>query len=393
MSKRRGSGKPSRSGGVLLTLFGLPFLAVGCFATYQAASLLWLWQDVQSWTEAQARITHVDLKVHRGEDSNTYEVVCDYTYEFDGNKYEGDSVGLETGSDNIGDWHKLTHEKLKTAYERNEPVRCYVDPHRPEHAVLFRELRPSMLMFWLAFAVVFSTAGVSLVAGGIYARRSAVRTANLRSANPRQPWLWKKEWADGTIRAATGLRALVMWGVAIFWNGLSWPMVGLLLPEAVGRGGQYWTLIFLIFPVIGIGFLVAAVRRTMQHVRFGRSTLQLKTLPGVIGGRLTGDLMLCGKLGALQAVDVALSCRRRETTGSGDNRRTRTTTLWEAARHYDSVSVFSQNQASVSIAFDIPPGQRPSSNDIDWLVKVTAPVPGVNVNLEFNVPVFRTGRG
>jgi hypothetical protein len=392
MSKRHGADKRGRVGGVLLTIFGLPFLAVGCFATYRTASLLWSWQDARGWTETEARVSHVDLEIHSDSDGSTYEVVCNYTYEFDGNEYSGERVGLDSGADNIGDWQQRTHQKLQNAYERNEPIRCYVDPDQPARSVLFRELRLGILLLWLAFSVVFSTAGLAMAVGGTRARRAAVRAASQRSANPGKPWLWKQEWAGGTIRAATGLKALALWGAAVFWNGISWPLAALLLPEAVGREGQYWTLVFLLFPLIGLGLLVAAVRQTMQHLKFGRSHLQLKTLPGVIGGRLAADLVLRGKLGALQSIDVALRCVLEETTGSGDNRGTSKTTLWEDARRYDSVSVFSHNQASVSIDFEIPAGQRPSSDDIDWIVKVTAPVRGVNVDLEFNVPVFRIGR-
>jgi hypothetical protein len=80
------------------------------------------------------------------------------------------------------------------------------------------------------------------------------------------------------------------------------------------------------------------------------------------------------------------------TTGSGDNRSTRKETLWEDTRRFDHLSVFGQNQVSVAVEFQIPEGQRSSSDDIDWVLKATGAIPGVDVDLEFNVPVYKVKR-
>ena len=76
MSKSRRSSTRSRKLDLLLLLAGVLFFSFGCFATYRAAALVWLWRQVQSWTEVRARITGVDLEVHSGDDTDTYEVVC-----------------------------------------------------------------------------------------------------------------------------------------------------------------------------------------------------------------------------------------------------------------------------------------------------------------------------
>jgi hypothetical protein len=179
------------------------------------------------------------------------------------------------------------------------------------------------------------------------------------------------------------------WAITIFWNGISWAVGGLVVFDAVLREGQYWMVIFLLFSVIGCVLLVYAVRQTIQHFKFGRSYLQLKTHPGVIGGKLAGDLALRGRLRAVRALSVTLRCVQSVTTGSGDNRRTTKKTLWEDTREYDGVALFDHDALSLALEFQIPDNQRSSSDDIDWVLAVTGAVPGVDVNLEFTVPVFR----
>lgn len=392
MTKSRRKRKRPGAGGLFLVVFGLPFLAVGCFATYRTVALLWRWQEAKGWLEVEARITSVDLEIHTDDDGSTYQAACSYVYEFDGTQYESDRVGLERGGDSIGDWQQTTHERLKIAHEQSQPIPCYVDPARPERAVLFRDLRPKLLGFWVGFAAVFTTAGLAMVVGGAYARRVAAKGEELRARHPRKPWLWKGEWTSGTVRSGTQLKALVSWAAAVFWNGISWPAVTLVVTDAVLSEGRYWMSIFVVFPLIGVWLLVRAVRQTIQHFKFGRSYLQLKTLPGVIGGKLSGDLVLRGRLRALRAVDVALRCVRTVTTGSGDNRSTRKETLWEDTKQFDRLSVFGQNQVSVAVEFQIPEGQRSSSDDIDWVLKATGAVPGVDVDLEFSVPVYKVKR-
>jgi hypothetical protein len=226
--------RQTKRGGVgplFLTLFGLPFLAVGVFATYRTAALLWTWHEAKGWVAVEAHVTSVDLEVHSDEDGSTFEAACRYTYEFNGVQYAGDRVGLEQGADNIGDWQKTVHQKLKLAFEKGQPVTCYVDPAHPQRAVLFRELRLAMLGFWLAFGAVFSTAGLAMVFGGAFARRSDAKRKELRARNPRKPWLWRPEWAAGVVRPETGLKVLAAWQ-----RGRS-PSSG---TESPGRSAGWW---------------------------------------------------------------------------------------------------------------------------------------------------------
>ncbi len=392
--KKLSAARAGKKGGLLLALFGLPFLAFGCFALYQTASLLTEWQSAKQWVETPADILSVDLEQHHDSDGGTtYEAVCTYRYAFEGEAYRSDRVGLKGGSDNIGDWQQVTHAKLKAAQEQGEHVICYVNPNYPKMAVLFRELRPGMLGLWFGFGAVFATAGIGLVCAGIYAKGAAAKADCLRNMHPDQPWMWNENWARARIPAATKLKAVTLWIITIFWNGISSTVVFLIVAEAVLKEHQYWLLIFLIFPLIGIGLLIAAIRATIRHFKFGRSCLELKTLPGIIGGHFRGNLVLAGKIADLRTVDATLTCVRSVTTGTGKHRSTTKTTLWETTEQIEAVSVFRSDRASLPIDFEIPEGSQPSDdsdvrNKVDWTLKTTADLPGVDLNLEFKVPVF-----
>jgi len=390
------SGKqPSNRIGLILSLFGLPFFCFGSFAAYKTVALLTTWHAAKNWVEVDADITSVELEEHRDDDSTTFEVLCTYVYSFQGTSCDGDRVGLDSGADNIGSWQQDTFRRLKQHQDRGEPVICFVDPGQPGRAVLDRKLRPAMVALWLVFATVFSVAGVGMIGGGIHLRRAAGKAEGLRAAHPDQPWMWNEQWAQGRLQAGTMLKTLMFWGIAIFWNGISSTVVFLLVPEVVMRERQYWALAFLVFPLIGLVLVILAIRQTVVHLKFGRSHFQLKTLPGLVGGHLRGDMILHGSLGRLQTVNVTLCCIESVTTGSGKNSSTHTNTLWKQTKQYDAEPVFSQNQASTAVEFQIPHDCRSTDDSqprrrIKWVLQATADVPGVDLSLSFDVPVFRT---
>ena len=184
MSKRRNKRKRVRRDGVFLLVFGLGFFAFGVFMACHTVSLFRLWQDAKSWVAVDARIESVDLEVVTDEDGDTYKVTCHYVYEFDGACFEGDRVGLEGAADNVGDWQRATHRKLKAAHEEDRPVTCYVDPAHPERAILRRELRPGMVALFIVFAVVFLAVGAGVTIAGVSLVREAIKASRPPEAGP-----------------------------------------------------------------------------------------------------------------------------------------------------------------------------------------------------------------
>jgi hypothetical protein len=79
-------------------------------------------------------------------------------------------------------------------------------------------------------------------------------------------------------------------GFAIFWNAISSPVLFAFQGE-LARGNQMrW--IALLFPLVGLGLLVWAMRQTLGWRRFGMTLLGLDPFPGAIGGDVGGTVEL-----------------------------------------------------------------------------------------------------
>jgi hypothetical protein len=384
----------SRVGSVILTVFGLPFLGVGLFACLTIVGILRDWQQIRQWSPTEARIVSVDLRSHRGsKGSTTYEVRCAYEYSAGGQTHHSERVGLEAGADNIGSWHQDKFAYLKEKYDAGQPVTCLVDPADPRRAVLFGELRPATLIFWGCFAVVFTAAGGGMVGGGVASWRAAGRRRRAYRQYPDQPWMWEPRWADGLVRSGGWLPVVGVWLICIFWNGISWAAAAFVLMDVFADNGSHAALLVLLFPAVGLLLLAAAVYVTIGRMKYGHSELRLGSMPIWIGGRLQGEALLRGAVTQVSEVQLGLCCVRSVTHGAGKSRHTDKTTLWKAEQVQTAEPAFDGRGLTVAVDFAIPqecsPWDDSDSNDkVEWNLNVKADVPGVNVNLDFPVPVF-----
>ena len=121
------------------------------------------------------------------------------------------------------------------------------------------------------------------------------------------------------------------WVFTAFWNLISSP-VGFLGVRAAIQEGKPAALLALLFPLVGIGLLIWAVRSTLRYRKYGVSRLELSTVPGVIGRTLTGMVRAPAKMQPDGGFQVTLSCVRRVTTRSGKNTSTSESILWQEER-------------------------------------------------------------
>ncbi len=389
------SGKSKATGAWFLVLFGLPFAGVGIWSCYRVVHLVQMAADVQQWTQVEARIESVELQRHRGsKGGTTYRVRCAYRYEIAGREYAGNRVGLEGGSDNIGSWHQDRYTELKRAYDAEQPVPCRVNPRNPTEAVLYGELRAAMLIFWLAFACVFSAAGLGLMAGGVAAARAATRKRQAQADYPGQPWMWRADWAAGVMRLGGVGTMASLWVLCAFWNGISFPALYFVLMDVAARRGNAAVLLVAIFPLIGMAILWGAVYSTLRYFKYRRSELRLGLVPAPVGGSLQGELVLRGQVRDIGEVTLQLRCAEMIGSGSkGDPRRENV--VWKTEQAAAAQPGFNDSsERTVRVDIAIPAGARPCEADggdaIRWYLKATAVVPGVDLKLEYPVPVFAT---
>lgn len=391
----RKSRKPRSVGAGCLILFALPFAGVGIFMGGWAAKTLWDYAGMRAWQEVPCTVLETKLESHSDSDGGTtYEATARYRYTFDGRQYTGTRVALDSGADNIGSFQRDAHEELKRHRDQGRPFRCFVNPADPAESVLYRELRFGLLAFKMLFALIFGGVGFGLLVGSVFAGHKAAAEKQLTAAHPEEPWLWKEEWATGRIKSSSKTMMRVALVFALVWNLVSAPLL-FFLPREILEKENYLALLGLLFPLVGAGLIVWAVWAVLRWRKYGESVFEMATTPGVLGGSLAGVVRANKPLDPREGFRLVLSCIEKRTTGTGKNRSTTTTTLWQDERVIGRTLSAPGQPAAVPVAFALPYDQPPSTTEsgrreVTWRLEVSAAVPGIDYSASFDVPVFQT---
>ena len=270
---------------------------------------------------------------------------------------------------------------------------AWVDPDNPSRVVLNREMRWARLGLGIVFLLVFGGAGLGVMLWGRRAGRAQKKRDARRELHPDEPWMWVDKWRTPEIAGQARNTMWVAVGFATIWNLISLPLL-FIVPGEVADG-NHAALLGLLFPLIGVGLIVWAVREVIRHRRFGASVLQLESHPVPLGGHLRATLNIPARLQARE-VQLQLACVNRYVTGSGKNRSTRENVLWEDKQRAMTRSGGGPGQTSARIEMRLPAGQPVSSeedprNQIIWRLTATSEEPGVDYKAVFELPVFDTG--
>jgi hypothetical protein len=373
-------------------LFALPFAAVGIGMTCWLTWIAIQHSAVQTWVEVPTTIKTVELKEKRGnKGKTTYQAAATYTYEFNGNPYNGDRVSLQGGSDNFGSFQRRAYDELKRHHDSRQPFRAYVNPDDPAESILYRHLRWELMAFFSIFATVFGAAGLGMMAGALV---SARRTASTPDAPENEPWKARADWASGRILDAGGAAVVVpvLAVVAIWWwiasAPLSTKLIGLLRTAE-----SPWRWVTLSFPAVGALLLIALLYQIVRRRKYGESVLQLAATPGVVGGQLAGMVQIPRQIHADGGFRLKLSCMERVLKRDNESHEE---AIWQDEQIVAEPIVDpALGTTALPFMFAIPFEAQETSLSgtkrcIAWLLHVTANVPGVNYNARFEVPVFKT---
>lgn len=385
-----------KSGGTgCLVLFALPFAAVGVGVVGYACFLAFQSLAASNWVEVPATINTAILNVNRGDDSTTYSVSATYTYSYEGQSYSGDRVSFDDSGDNLGSYHEDIYAILKD--KRGQVYRCYVDPDDPWEAVLFPELRIVKFMFLLLFGLVFGAVGFGLLGAGLWSVRREKENEALAVQNPDAPWRWNKDWSNGFIQGGGKGAAIATGFFALIWNGISAPLL-FIIPGEVLEKANYIALVGLLFPAIGALLIGMTLYLFLRYRKYGATTVEMITMPGVIGGDLRALVHVPTRIVAEEPIQVQLSCLKVRVTGSGKNRRTSRSILWQDAYGVPASAVAETGgETAIPVRFRIPYDQPETfdnpgtdNGDIEWKLEVEAKTPGIDFKSEFLLPVFKT---
>jgi hypothetical protein len=244
----------------------------------------------------------------------------------------------------------------------------------------------------LLLGASFTLVGVGIIAFARKARGAARQLEARKARHPDAPWLWNEDWSGGRLCSSTRARMTFAWLFALVWNGVAIP-IAVIAPGEIFDEGNHAAAICLLFPLVGAGLLVWAVRETLRWRRFGESLFEMSQLPGVLGGEVAGVLHVREGLGD-GALSARLSCIRRYVTGSGKNRSTHEDIFWSDEQNLPAMALRrGPNGHALDLRFAVPYDAKPSdpepSDDyILWRLEVTASLPGVDYAAQFDVPVF-----
>jgi hypothetical protein len=177
---------------------------------------------------------------------------------------------------------------------------------------------------------------------------------------------------------------------------MSYLPVYFFFQHAVPQGKPVVILFIAIFPLIGIGALIWAIRQTVRLIRFGKTFVQLQTLPASLGRSLKGSIEARLPYPLPDGINLALSCVNRVTTGGGKNQSTFDYIRWQGKKELGPETIMAGPSGStIPVDFDVPRDMPPSntsnpSNEILWLLRAEADVPGVDFDETYEVPVFET---
>ena len=250
--------------------------------------------------------------------------------------------------------------------------------------------------------VVWLLGLVGLIAHMLRAGRSLSRPQTSSSVDAERPWSYRRDWVGGSISQEGGRETVsFLLGIGAFfllfvWGGfaLAWASNPQLprLPE--GRLDLERLALFAVAALVGIVPLAIAGWFHTRRAQFGDSVFQMKSVPGVIGGRLEGTIRISRSVAFKAAPKLVLRCSRESKSST---RRSGATALWQDSQSVPLDSIGdSAGQATIPVSFRIPHDCEPTApaafmrHETIWRLSAEAATRGMDYSALFEVPVYRT---
>jgi len=378
-------------GRILVTIFALPFFGVGVWMLWSIGSTLADAWHMRQWQPVEARLVDAGYETRAGDDSDSYEAYAIYTYSYSGREYRGNRAAVARGADNVGDYQRNLGDRLAAQLARGQPITVWVDPQSPGDAVADRTIRWGLIGFKSIFVFVFGGVGLGLlVLTWTAAKPKDAALAQFRDA----PWLLNDAWQTPSVRSGSKSAMWGAWMFAALWNAVSAATPFIAWREIVDNG-NYLALVALLFPLVGIGLLAWAIRRTLEWRRFGPAPVTLDPFPGAIGGHVGGTIDLRLPYDSTATFRVTLTCVHSYMSGSGKNRSRKEVAAWQ-----DELVAHAAPDAGgtrLTFRFDVPgeleaaDASRVGDSYYLWRLNLRAALPGTDVDRDYDIPVYATG--
>lgn len=307
----------TRAFSALLVAAGFGFSAFWAFPTFLKSV------SSRSWHEVPAKIISSEVTSRSGKNGRSYGIDVTYEYTWQSKTYKSDCHDfLDFSSSGRAD-----KEAVVRSLPPGKTVPCWVNPKKPEEAVLFPGL--SLAHFVLLLPLVF------FVVGCLFLIRGLDKTSAQTALAPPDELLSVPLPTNFLHDASLPLElkpAPVFWSTislavfAVLWNCF----VVFLLQETLAQKNTGWStsLFPALFSIIGIVLLFAAVRKILA-LKNPRPSVSLYP-PRVHPGRKHEiSWSMTGGPHRLESLRINLCCVKISVVGSGKHRRAKRETLFE----------------------------------------------------------------
>ncbi|NNC77976.1 MAG: DUF3592 domain-containing protein [Woeseiaceae bacterium] len=376
-------------GRIVGTLFALPFFAVGVWMLWSISMAFYDAWRMSDWLPVEARLISAGYETRSG-DSTTYEAYARYTYTHYGQTYNGERVSLSSGGDNIGSYQQDLGSRLSAAQQRRETITVWINPDDPSESIVDRSIRWGMVGFKSIFLFVFGGIGLGLL---IVIWRAPKEKDKSLPEYQESPWLLNDKWQTATILSDSKTAMWGAWFFAAVWCLISAPLPFVIYDEVLNKNNTI-ALVGLLFPIIGLGLLTWAIRRTLEWRSIGATPVVLDPYPGSIGGHVGGTIETRVPYSSSNKFLVTLTSVNSYVSGSGKNRNMREKALWqdELVAHAES----GPEGTRLSFRFDVLDGlveadaEQSGDSYHHWRLNLRATLPDAILDRNFNIPVYAT---
>jgi len=364
-----------------LVLFFLPFLAIGCVASYFVLWRPWsTWVAARFWQPVPCRV--VSSQVASSSDGDTYRVDITYAYAFDGGEYRGSRYDFMGGSSSGYDGKAA----IVAQHPPGSQATCWIDPSHPDQAVFSRDFS------WKYLIGLFPLIFVAVGAGGIiWAFRTVQKNRRVQSMQAMQGAMGPRPSPFGVeipadaaqprvlrpLLAAVG-RLVGMSVFALFWNGIvSAFVIPMVIKWREGTPPEGCLVAFIsLFVLIGLGLLVAAFR---QFLVLFNPRLEMTLSQGalVLGQSILLQWKIEGKAERVKRLRIFLEGREEATYRRGTDTVTdRQVFATIPVIETDQPMQIAQGTARIAVPDDTVPSFRADRNKIVWTLKAACDIPG-----------------
>ena len=224
-----------------------------------------------------------------------------------------------------------------------------------------------------------------------------IETKKLRQQYPHSPWKWNKRWRSNRIEYSD--KSELIFSYLITAIIISLVLIFVLRTEQILKSFQenrLDSLVFLYVLVIGVLFAVRfAVTSTIRWWKFKRASFVMSTFPGVIGGKLEGEIQTRSRHVPCNGFDLKLSCIEMDITFRKSLQSITETVLWESGKNVRIENVrMGPFGIAFPVSFIIPANKEETdtaSRDrrVHWVLTANGTGNDCCFTAIFKVPVFR----